>query len=227
MYSKQAGIHKPDIDETRIQEVFEQTGKSSPEMQLNCGACGYKSCRDNAVAVVLGMAEAEMCIPYMRRLAEQRTDRILETSPNGILILDEELRIVNINPAFRKMFQCGNAVLGRHISYLMDAAGFESLAAEGGDRFEAVISHYGRRFHEILYTLRDVRQYVGIFMDISELPSRQKSTDLVRMQTLRQAQELLDHQIRLSQEVAGMLGKSTAKGEEMVHKLMSLFEEGE
>ncbi len=224
-YARHPGIHKPVVDADQIQAVLEQTGKSSPDMQLNCGACGYKRCHDNAEAVVLGMAEAEMCIPYMRRLAEQRTDRILETSPNGILILDEELRIVNINPAFRTMFQCGNAVLGRHISYLMDAAGFESLAAGGGDRFEAVISHYGRRFHEILYTLRDVRQFVGIFMDISEIPWRQKSTDVVRMQTLRQAQELLDHQIRLSQEVAGMLGKSTAKGEEMVHKLMRLFEE--
>jgi hypothetical protein len=58
-----ADIHMPDIAESRILEVFEQTGKSSPDMQLNCGACGYKSCRDNAIAVVLGMAEPEMCIP--------------------------------------------------------------------------------------------------------------------------------------------------------------------
>jgi iron only hydrogenase large subunit-like protein/uncharacterized Fe-S cluster-containing protein len=222
-----ADIHMPDIAESRILEVFEQTGKSSPDMQLNCGACGYKSCRDNAIAVVLGMAEPEMCIPYMRRLAEQRTDRILETSPNGIMILDDELRIVNINPAFRKMFQCGNAVLGRQVSYLMDASGFETLSDGGSERFEAVISHYGRRFHEVLYTLRDARQYVGIFMDISDIPLQQKTTDIVRMQTLRQAQELLDHQIRMSQEIAGMLGKSTAKGEEMVHKLMSLYGEDE
>ncbi|NLN45151.1 MAG: PAS domain-containing protein, partial [Clostridiaceae bacterium] len=226
-FAPAAGIHIPDIPESRILEVFEQTGKSSPDMQLNCGACGYKSCRDNAIAVVLGMAEPEMCIPYMRRLAEQRTDRILETSPNGIIILDEELKIVNINPAFRKMFQCGNAVLGRQVSYLMDASGFETLSDGGSERFEAVISHYGKRFHEVLYTLRDARQFVGIFMDISDIPLQQKTTDIVRMQTLRQAQELLDHQIRMSQEIAGMLGKSTAKGEEMVHKLMSLYGEDE
>lgn len=217
----------PAVDEARILEVFEKTGKASPDLQLNCGACGYKSCRDNAIAVVLGMAEPEMCIPYMRRLAEQRTDRIIETSPNGIVILDSELRILSINPAFQKMFLCGSAILGRRVSYLVDAAGFEDLANGKTERFESVLNHYGRRFHQILYTLRDVGQYVGIFMDISDIPLQAKQTDLVRVQTLRQARELLDHQIRMSQEIAGMLGKSTAKGEEMVHKLLSLYDEEE
>ncbi len=215
----------PEVDEARILDVFEKTGKASPDLQLNCGACGYKSCRDNAIAVARGMAEPEMCIPYMRRLAEQRTDRILETSPNGIVILDSELRILTINPAFQKMFLCGNSILGRRISYLVDAAGFESLANHDTERFEAVLGHYGRRFHQVLYALRDAGQYVGIYMDISDIPLQEKTTDVVRMQTLRQARELLDHQVRMSQEIAGMLGKSTAKGEEMVRKIMSLYEE--
>ena len=95
------------------------------------------------------------------------------------------------------------------------------------ERFESVLGHYGRRFHQILYALRDSSQYVGIYMDISGIPLQEKATDLVRQQTLRQARELLDHQIRMSQEIAGMLGKSTAKGEEMVRKLLSLYDENE
>ena len=221
------GIHAPAVSEARILEVFEKTGKASSDLQLNCGACGYKDCRDNAIAVALGMAEPEMCIPYMRRLAEQRTDRIIETSPNGIVMLDSELRILSVNPAFQQMFLCGSAILGRRISYLMEASGFESLSSGASERFESVLGHYGRRFHQILYALRDSGQYVGIYMDISDIPLQEKTTDLVRQQTLRQARELLDHQIRMSQEIAGMLGKSTAKGEEMVHKLLSLYDENE
>ncbi|MBP7403281.1 MAG: hypothetical protein KBA30_11775, partial [Clostridia bacterium] len=99
--------------------------------------------------------------------------------------------------------------------------------AGGTERFEAVITHYGRRFHQVLYTLHDAHQIVGIFMDISDIPQREKTTDVFRAQTLRQARELLDHQIRMSQEIAGMLGKSTAKGEEMVHKLMDIYGEDE
>ena len=226
-FNPNSGIHVPVVSEARILEVFEKTGKAGSDLQLNCGACGYRDCRDNAIAVVLGMAEPEMCIPYMRRLAEQRTDRIIETSPNGIVMLDSELRILSVNPAFQAMFLCGSAILGRRISYLMEASGFESLASGASERFESVLGHYGRRFHQILYALRDSSQYVGIYMDISGIPLQEKATDLVRQQTLRQARELLDHQIRMSQEIAGMLGKSTAKGEEMVRKLLSLYDENE
>ena len=108
------------ITEEQIREVLEQTGKASPENQLNCGACGYASCRDKAIAVINGMAELEVCIPYMKRLAEQRTDRIIETSPNGIVILDEHLNIIHMNPAFRNFFMCSEAFNSKPVSCLMD-----------------------------------------------------------------------------------------------------------
>ena len=63
--------------------MLESTGKADPQQQLNCGACGYDTCRDKAIAVAQGMAEPEMCIPFMRRRAERRTDRIIETSPTA------------------------------------------------------------------------------------------------------------------------------------------------
>ena len=77
--------------EEEIRRFLEKTGKARLEDQLNCGACGYATCRDKAVAVIRGLAEPEMCLPCMRRLAEQHIDRIIETSPNGIVILDEQL----------------------------------------------------------------------------------------------------------------------------------------
>jgi Na+-translocating ferredoxin:NAD+ oxidoreductase RNF subunit RnfB len=92
------------------------TGKALPENQLNCGACGYSTCREKAIAVIEGLAEPEMCLPFARRLAEQRVDRIIETSPNGILILDKHLSILSMNPAFRTMFQCSNAICGKPVS---------------------------------------------------------------------------------------------------------------
>ena len=70
-----------------------------------------------------------MCIPHMKRLAEQRVDRIIETSPNGIVILDEHLHILHMNPAFRKFFLCSDAVYGQPISYLMDPEPFVRLSS--------------------------------------------------------------------------------------------------
>jgi uncharacterized Fe-S cluster-containing protein len=214
-----------EVDENRINQVLEAQGKLNPEMQLNCGACGYESCRDNAIAVARGMAEPEMCIPYMRRLAQQRTDRIIETSPNGVVILDGELTILHMNQAFQRMFMCNSGILGRRISYLVDADGYEKLASGAADTYEAIKSKYGKKYHEQLYKLPSENQYVGMYTDVTKIRFDEKQVDLIKKQTVEQAKELLDHQIRFSQEMAHFLGRSTARSEDLVTRLMDLFEE--
>lgn len=213
-----------DVPEEQIREVLERTGKAAPENQLNCGACGYPSCREKAVAVIRGMAELEMCIPYMKRLAEQRTDRIIETSPNGIVILDEHLNIVHMNPAFRSFFMCSEALLGRPVSYLMDPDPFERLVSGREDMITTVASHpsYNLVCHQILYALREEKQYVGILVNTTRDRDQKQKLDQLRSQTVAQAQELLDHQIRMAQSMAKFLGESTAQSEGLLEKLMLL-----
>jgi PAS domain S-box-containing protein len=213
-----------EVTEEQIREVLEKTGKASPENQLNCGACGYSSCREKAAAVVNGMAELEMCIPYMKRLAEQRTDKIIETSPNGIVILDERLSIIHMNPAFRKFFMCSEAVLGRPISYLMDPDPFEKLSPEKTGMITTVIRHdrYNLRCHEILYTLPEEKQYVGIFVDITGSNVSKEKLDRLRAQTVTQARELLEHQINMAQTIAKFLGESSGQGEALLEKLIEI-----
>lgn len=212
------------FSEEDIRQILEKTGKARPEDQLNCGACGYPSCREKAVAVLRGMAEVEMCIPYMKRLAEQRTDRIIETSPNGIVILDERLNIIHMNPAFRKYFMCSEAVCGKRISYLMDPDPFEKLAAGSDNFIEIVVRHerYNLIAHEILYPLREEKQYVGIFVNITHSQASQEKLDQLRAQTILQARELMDHQITMAQKIGQFLGESTARGEALVENLMKL-----
>jgi iron only hydrogenase large subunit-like protein/uncharacterized Fe-S cluster-containing protein len=215
--------------EEEIQAVLEMTGKSDPQQQLNCGACGYDSCRDKATAVVQGMAEQEMCIPFMRRLAEQRTDRIIDTSPNGIVILDGDLAIISMNPAFKHFFSCSDAVLGRHISYLMDPAPFEKLVAGMTDRLDLTVAHrpYNLLCRELIYLMKEEKQIVGIFMNITTQQEQEKRLNDLRSQTIEQANELLDHQVKMAMNMAQFLGESTAKGEALVRKLMTLSEGNE
>ena len=220
-------LEQEEITESQIQTIFERTGKTDPENQLNCGACGYKSCRENAVAVARGMAEPEMCIPYMRRLAQQRTDRIMETNPCGIVILDSELCMIQMNPAFGKMFMCNNGILGRRISYLVNADGFESLQSGEKEQSESIQTKYGIKYHEICYALREEGQYVGIYTDISKIKFDARQLDTIKAQTLLHAREFLDHQVRFAQEMAHYLGKSTAQSEEIAKRLIGLYEDGE
>lgn len=217
----------PPVTEEQIREVLEKTGKSRPEDQLNCGACGYSSCREKAIAVVRGMAEVEMCIPYMKNLAERRTDRIIETSPNGIVILDDRLNILSMNPTFKKFFMCSEAVCGKRISYLMDPDPFERLASGDSDKLELVVKHerYNIICHQILYTLPEEHQYVGIFVNITNSQASQTKLDHLRVQTIAQARELLEHQISMAQKIGQFLGESTARGEALVEKLMEMADE--
>jgi PAS domain S-box-containing protein len=216
-----------DVTEAQIMEVLDKTGKASPENQLNCGACGYASCRDKAIAVVQGMAEPEMCIPYMKRLAEARTDKILVNSPNGIVILDEHLNILSMNQAFRDFFMCSEAICGKPISYLMDPDPFERLATGDDDRLEVTVKHdrYGIVSREMLYKLPQEKQYVGIFIDITKMKADKEQLDSLRVQTATQAKELLEHQISMAQTLAKYLGENTARSEQLLEKLMTLSDE--
>ncbi len=216
-------IHLEEIDENRIQLALEHTGKSSSENHLNCGACGYNTCRDKAIAVARGLADPEMCLPYMRRLAQQRSDKIMETSPDGIVVLDAELNILHMNPSFQKMFFCSNGILGKRISYLVPADGYEKMVSGQAEQYESIHSKYGMKYHEILYALRNEAQYVGIYSNITQLKFDSGQIDLIKRQTLEHAKELLDHQIRFSQEMAHFLGKNTAQSEDLVKRITDLF----
>lgn len=209
------------VTEEAIAAVFERTGKADPADRLNCGACGYPSCREKAIAVVRGMAEEEMCIPHMRRLAERRGDRIVETNPNGIIILDEALRILSINPAFRAMFNCGDAVVGKAISYLMDPEPFERLTTGETERVDMVAhhEHYGLACQQVLYRLPEEKQLVGIFVDITNLRTTQDQLARIKDETARQARALLEQQMTMAQDMARFLGENTAKSEKLLDSL--------
>lgn len=213
-------------DENLLRATLERLGKADPADQLDCGACGYASCREKALAVLRGMAEPEMCLPQMRRLAEQRVDRIIETSPNGIVIVDQQLRILHMNPAFRRFFMCTDTLCGRPISLLMDPEPFERLASGRDDRIERTVDHpkYGLVCHQIIYTLPHEGQYVGIFVNITHLQASRRQLDELRAQTIRQARELLHQQMTMAETIAVCLGENTARAEALLDKLMAAAE---
>ncbi|MBF0387441.1 MAG: 4Fe-4S binding protein [Candidatus Omnitrophica bacterium] len=208
--------------EERIRAVLDKAGKALKENQLDCGACGYASCRDQAAAVVRGMASGEMCIPHMRRLAEQRSDRIMETSPNGIVVLGQNLHILNFNPAFGVLFQAGPSLVGQHISRVVDPDLFERVASGQAEVAEAVRDHARRgvRVREIVYALPAEQQYVGLFINISSGAENAERLRQVKDETVLQARELHAHQIEMARNFANFLGEYTAKGELLVNKLL-------
>jgi iron only hydrogenase large subunit-like protein len=217
------------VSQEQIRAVLEKTGKDRLEQQLNCGACGYSTCLDQASAVVRKMAGIEMCIPYMRRLAEQRSDRIMETSPNGIVVLDQHLRIVNFNHAFEVMFKASPSLLGQHVSRITDPDPFERVVSGQSEMTDSLREYpqYGLVVRAIVYALRDDHQYVGMFINMSPGEENAERLKKVKNETVQQAQELYAHQIEMAKNFANFLGEYTAKGELLVNKLLEAVQDAD
>lgn len=208
--------------EEEIRQVLAAIGKHKPEDELNCMACGYNSCREKALAVLNGLAEPEMCMPFMRQMAEQKFDTMIKHDPNGIVLLNHKLAIMHMNESFKKMFSCSDALIGRPISYLIDPDAFEKLSAGTETLIRQTVhyNNYNLICHQMSYAIPDQQQYVGIFMDVTDLQVKSEQLNEIKAETVLKAQELIDHQISMAQELAQFLGEHTAKGEVMLSKLM-------
>jgi len=65
--------------EEEIAEALRRMKKFAPDDQLNCGACGYRNCREKAIAVCQGLAEPEMCLPYLVEELEETCVRLKQS----------------------------------------------------------------------------------------------------------------------------------------------------
>jgi sensor histidine kinase regulating citrate/malate metabolism len=162
----------------------------------------------------------------MRKLAEQKTDLIIEKAPNGIVRLNNKLEITQVNPAFQKMFSCTNSILGHSISYLIDPEPFEQLLLNN----ESVINqemhyqNYNLICQQICYSLPEKNQYIGIFVDITGNIQNSDKLQKIKTEMVLQAQDLIDHQIEMAQNLASSLGENAAKGENILKKLIDAIE---
>jgi PAS domain-containing protein len=218
-------------DETRIREVMARTGKHELSDELNCGACGYNTCRDKAIAVIAGMAEIDMCIPFMRRSAELKTDAIVQNSPNAIVILDRELKIVHVNKRFCEMFMTSEHCRGRHISYFMDAEPYRRVIEGETARHDAILnlSSYGLVCQQVIYEIgeADSLQLVGILINLTHIKKQEAELDVLRREAIDRAEEVIDRQVEIVQEIVKHLAKSAAETRSTLTRLTDLVERKE
>ncbi len=92
------------FSEEDIRKALLKLGKTDRDDELNCGGCGYASCRDMAKALLMGLSETEMCVTKMRKDAESKVVFLISTFPIGVLIVDSELNIADCNKRFIDIF---------------------------------------------------------------------------------------------------------------------------
>jgi iron only hydrogenase large subunit-like protein len=217
-------IARPQPTEAQLAQVLGRIGVASREDELNCGACGYDRCRELAAAVFGGMAEVEMCMPFMRRQAH-RISLILQFTANGVVQVNRNtMRIEFANPAFRRMFRCESGeIKGRPVGEVLGNDLFERAAAAGGTwsgRGEAPACDLVYRAQ--IFPIEGEPLLAAVIVDVSREALARQEFERVREATLDRAQEVITRQMKTAQEIAGLLGETTAETKALLVKLMNL-----
>jgi PAS domain S-box-containing protein len=215
--------------EEQIREIMHRVDKYTPEDELNCGACGYATCREKAMATLRGMAEATMCIPYMRRRAESLRQVVMDVTPNAILIVDTGLHIQEMSPSAETMLGCHfAAVRGKPLQTVMPVV--DAFARVRETQFPILSETVRLRddlvVEQTIVPVQGQSLMLGILRNVTDRERQNAELEHLRRETLLRTQEVVRNQMRVAQEIAQLLGETTAETKMMLSRLARLVDEG-
>lgn len=214
--------------EREIRAILAKIGKHTAEDELNCSACGYDTCRDKAWAVYNGYSDVEICLPFMRERAESLSYEIIQNSPNGIILLDSDFYVIDINRKGRELLGINAAnIKGRHAKDFLNLVDF--MIAYNEKRQVTVEKMYvpsSDKYIDLSITyLQDQNVLFAIMKDVSEGVNYDLEINKVKMETLKTTDEVIKKQMRVAQEIASLLGETTAETKVALLKLKKTLSE--
>ncbi len=209
--------------ETELRDILREMGKFKPSQELNCGSCGYNTCREKAVAIYQGKAEISMCLPYLMEKAENVSDTIARNSPNGIIMLNDRMEVQQINPAALKILNLRSdaSVLGDQVVRILDPVPFMKVKNTGRGIFHerSYLAEYGCTVEQTIVPAEDGRMILCIMRDVSREEEARRQREEISRQTVEVADRVVDKQMRIVQEIASLLGETAAETKIALTKL--------
>lgn len=200
-------------DETLI-SILRQMGKKAKEDELNCGSCGYNSCREKAVAVYQGKADLTMCLPFLKEKAESFSDTIISHTPNAVFVLNEQLEFQQANAAALQLFKKDDLsqLVNQNVTSLLDPRPYVDALEDKNcfnqlrylpefDRYVQETIIYDKNYHILMSIMRDFTK---------EQRQRDTKQELAR-QTVEITDKVIQKQMKIVQEIASLLGETTAE----------------
>ena len=209
--------------EEEIASALRQMGKTSKRDELNCGSCGYNTCREKAIAICQGKAEVSMCLPFLKDKAEGFSDRIVNNTPNGIIVLNDAFEVQQINNAARKIMNIRSSsdVLGENVVRIMDPKVFYEVQKRKFNvhNRRLYLAEYKRYIELTVIYDNDNHLYIGIMRDITDEEYEREKKESISKQTIETADKVVDKQMRIVQEIASLLGETAAETKIALTKL--------
>ena len=209
--------------EEEIREILRQMGKTRKSDELNCGSCGYDTCREKAIAIYHGKAEISMCLPYLKDKAESFSDTIVRNTPNGLIVLNEKLEVQQINKAALKILNIRYAsdVMGDQVVRIMEPADFLDVLNKGRNihNKRVYLAEYEKYVEETIVYDREYRLLVCILRDVTAEEMQREKKENISRQTVEIADRVVDKQMRIVQDIASLLGETAAETKIALSKL--------
>lgn len=209
--------------EAEITETLRQMGKFEPSQELNCGSCGYNTCREKAIAIYQGKAEISMCLPFLKDKAESFSDAIAKNTPNGLIVLNEKLEVQQINAAAQRIMNIRSAsdVLGDGVVRILDPRIFLEVLNTGRGVYNkrTYLAEYKRYVEQTVVYDKDSRMLICIMSDVTDEENEREKKENIRQQTVEVADKVVDKQMRIVQEIASLLGETAAETKIALSKL--------
>ncbi len=209
--------------ETEILSALRQMGKFRPQDELNCGSCGYNSCREKAIAICQGKAEISMCLPFLKDKAESFSDTIVKNTPYGLIVLNDNLEVQQVNAAARKIMNIRSEsdVLGEPVVRILDPAVFMKVKTSGRTVRDQrlYLAEYKKYITQTVVYDNDSHLLVGIMRDITDDEAEREKKVLSDRRTIEVADSVVEKQMRIVQEIASLLGETAAETKIALTKL--------
>ncbi|MDD3920788.1 MAG: [Fe-Fe] hydrogenase large subunit C-terminal domain-containing protein [Eubacteriales bacterium] len=209
--------------EYEIRDILQKMGKRNPEDELNCGSCGYNTCREKAAAIYQGKAEISMCLPYLKEKAESFSDCIVSNTPNGLIVLNEALEVQQINAAARNIMNIRRTadVLGDQVVRILDPGAFlKVLETKRSIRGERVyLAEYKKYVEQTIVYDGTYHLLICIMRDVTDQENERAKKEDISRQTVEIADRVVDKQMRIVQEIASLLGETAAETKIALTKL--------
>lgn len=216
-------LEAPMPSETEILDILRKMGKFKPSQELNCGSCGYNTCREKAIAIYQGKADASMCLPYLKDKAESFSDSIVKNTPNGLIVLNEDLEVQQINAAARKIMNIRSAsdVLGEQVVRILDPMIFINALESrlGIIEQREYLAEYKRYVEETVVHDKEGHLLICIMRDVTSEEKEREKKESISRQTVEVADKVVDKQMRIVQEIASLLGETAAETKIALAKL--------
>ncbi len=209
------GTHTQMPGSAAITEILHKMGKASEEQELNCGSCGYNTCREKAIAVYQGKADLTMCLPFLKEKAEDFSDNIIYNMPDGVLVLNEELEVQQINRAARGILniQHKSDILNAPVIRILNPSVYLEVMTSGMNVHNKLtyLTDYQRYIEETVIYDRTYHIIISIMRDITAEEKARLKKEQVSRQTIEITDKVIEKQMRIVQEIASLLGETTAE----------------